>query len=58
MIYCLHYLGNNILDELGMVKSEDDFKLRDEGYKNFAFNVLVSKNLDLHRKVPDTRHKL
>lgn len=49
---------NSILDELGMVKSEEDRKLRDEGYKHFAFNVLVSKNLDLHRKVPDTRHKL
>lgn len=41
-----------------MVKSVEDRKVRNEGYKRFAFNVLVSKNLDLHRKVPDTRHKL
>ncbi|KAK3923403.1 Polypeptide N-acetylgalactosaminyltransferase 35A [Frankliniella fusca] len=50
--------GNSVLEELGMVKSESDLKIRDEGYKQFAFNVLVSKNMDLHRKVPDTRHKL
>lgn len=51
-------LGNSVLEELGMVKSDADRQLRDNGYKHFAFNVLVSQNLDLHRKVPDTRNKL
>ncbi|KAJ1525115.1 hypothetical protein ONE63_009957 [Megalurothrips usitatus] len=50
--------SNSVLEELGMVKNAEDRKLRDEGYRQFAFNVLVSQNLDLHRKVPDTRHKL
>lgn len=50
--------GNSVLEELGMVKSDADRQLRDNGYKHFAFNVLVSQTLDLHRKVPDTRNKL
>jgi len=31
---------------------------REEGYKTFAFNTLVSSRLDLHRILPDTRHKV
>lgn len=31
---------------------------RDEGFKKFVFNVLVSDNLGLHREIPDTRNKL
>ncbi|KAK0078663.1 hypothetical protein PV325_002222 [Microctonus aethiopoides] len=50
-------LGNG-LDELGLVRNMEDQKLRDEGYKKFAFNILVSNNLDLHREIPDTRNKL
>ncbi|XP_034254371.1 polypeptide N-acetylgalactosaminyltransferase 35A-like isoform X2 [Thrips palmi] len=50
--------SNSVLEELGMVKSDADRQLRDNGYKHFAFNVLVSQNLDLHRKVPDTLNKL
>ncbi|XP_008213320.2 polypeptide N-acetylgalactosaminyltransferase 35A [Nasonia vitripennis] len=46
------------LDELGLVKNMDEQKKREEGYKSFAFNVLVSDNLSLHRDIPDTRHKL
>ena len=36
---------------------EDQWK-RDDGYKRYAFNVLVSDSLDLHREVPDTRNDL
>lgn len=41
-----------------MVKNFDDQHKRDEGYKNYSFNILVSDNIDLHRELPDTRHKL
>ncbi|KZC10131.1 Polypeptide N-acetylgalactosaminyltransferase 35A, partial [Dufourea novaeangliae] len=46
------------LDELGIVRNFDDQRKRDEGHKNYAFNVLVSDNIGLHRVLPDTRHKL
>jgi hypothetical protein len=45
-------------NELGMVKSPEDQRIRDEGYKNHAFNVLVSHKLEYHRTIPDTRHRL
>lgn len=43
---------------IGMVRTPEDQKLRDEGYKVHAFNVLVSQRLGYHRDLPDTRHKL
>ena len=46
------------LDELGMVRNMEEQRKREEGYKNFAFNTLVSDNLSLLRDVPDTRHYL
>ncbi|XP_050575645.1 polypeptide N-acetylgalactosaminyltransferase 35A [Bombus affinis] len=46
------------LDELGMVKNFEDQRKRDEGYKNYSFNILVSDNIGMHREIPDTRHKL
>ncbi|KAM0729193.1 Polypeptide N-acetylgalactosaminyltransferase 35A [Formica fusca] len=46
------------LDELGMVKNVEDQRKRDAGYKNYAFNVLISDNLGVRRNIPDTRHKL
>lgn len=41
-----------------MVKDLEDQRKRDEGYKNYSFNVLISDNLGVQRNVPDTRHKL
>uniref|UniRef100_A0A1B6JV54 Polypeptide N-acetylgalactosaminyltransferase n=2 Tax=Homalodisca TaxID=139475 RepID=A0A1B6JV54_9HEMI len=46
------------LATLGYVKTAEDLRIRDEGYKLFGFNALASRNLNYHRKVPDTRHKL
>ncbi|KYN22322.1 PREDICTED: polypeptide N-acetylgalactosaminyltransferase 35A-like [Trachymyrmex cornetzi] len=46
------------LDELGMVKNLEDQRKRDEGYKDYAFNILISDNLGVRRNIPDTRHKL
>ncbi|XP_039280428.1 polypeptide N-acetylgalactosaminyltransferase 11 [Nilaparvata lugens] len=48
----------NGLAEIGMVKSLDDLKVRDEGYHQFGFNALAGRNLGMFRQVPDTRHKL
>ncbi|KAK6622122.1 hypothetical protein RUM44_001929 [Polyplax serrata] len=44
--------------ELGLVRTVEDQYKRDEGYRNFAFNVLVSDGIGLHRDLPDTRHYL
>lgn len=41
-----------------MVKNVEDQRKRDVGYKNYAFNVLISDNLGVRRNIPDTRHKL
>lgn len=46
------------LDELGMVKTLEDQRIRDEGYKLYAFNALVSTSLSPIRDIPDTRNKL
>ena len=44
-------------DDIGAAHNADDVKLRDEGYKMYAFNTLVSSRLSLHREIPDTRHR-
>lgn len=46
------------LAELGMVKTVEDLRFRDEGYKLHGFNALASRNLGYNRTIPDTRHKL
>ncbi|XP_020283999.1 polypeptide N-acetylgalactosaminyltransferase 35A [Pseudomyrmex gracilis] len=46
------------LDELGMVRNLEDQQKKDSGYKDYAFNVLISDNLGVRRNIPDTRHKL
>jgi len=44
-------------NDIGLVKNTEDKKIRDDGYKNFAYNSLVSKRLGFHRDIRDTRHK-
>ncbi|XP_043666480.1 polypeptide N-acetylgalactosaminyltransferase 35A-like isoform X5 [Vespula pensylvanica] len=50
-------LGNG-LDTLGMVRNLEDQQKRDEGYKNYSFNILVSDNIGFYRDIPDTRNEL
>lgn len=49
---------DNTNTDLGLVKTKEDQKIREMGYKDYAFNVLVSLRLDYHREIPDTRNKL
>ncbi len=49
-------VGNYV--DLGIVKSSEDLRKRDDGYSRFSFNLLVSDRIGLKRKLPDTRHKL
>ncbi|XP_019879410.2 polypeptide N-acetylgalactosaminyltransferase 35A [Aethina tumida] len=46
------------LVQLGMVKTVEEQKIKDDGYKIHAYNVLLSNKLNLHRNIPDTRNKL
>ncbi|KAK9722346.1 N-terminal domain of galactosyltransferase [Popillia japonica] len=46
------------LIELGMVKTMADKRMKEDGYKHYAFNVLISNNLSYQRHIPDTRNKL
>ena len=49
--------GSVLWDDIGAAHNAADLRIRDEGYKMFAFNTLVSSRLSLHRNVPDTRHQ-
>lgn len=51
-------VNDNEMSDIGIVRSLDDLKVRNEGYKLHGFNALISKNLDYHRIIPDTRNKL
>ena len=46
------------LESLGMIRSEEDKKIKDSGVKNHSFNLLISNRLGYHRGIPDTRHPL
>lgn len=46
------------LVELGLVKTLEDQRKKDEGYKKHAYNVLISERLSFHREIPDTRNEL
>ncbi|XP_077977971.1 polypeptide N-acetylgalactosaminyltransferase 11-like [Glandiceps talaboti] len=43
---------------LGMVKTPEDQRIRDEGYHQHAFNQLISDRIGYHRDVTDTRNGL
>lgn len=44
--------------EYGIIKNVADQYVRDEGYKQHAFNCLVSNQIGTSREIPDTRHRL
>ncbi|XP_050538071.1 polypeptide N-acetylgalactosaminyltransferase 35A-like [Daktulosphaira vitifoliae] len=56
----LKYLKSHIrLEELGVIKTDNDIYIRDKGYKDHGFNALISLRLgDYREHLPDTRHKL
>ena len=41
---------------LGLIKTIQEKKEREEGFKKHAFNTLISSRLSYHRNIPDTRH--
>ncbi|XP_061521792.1 polypeptide N-acetylgalactosaminyltransferase 11 isoform X1 [Phycodurus eques] len=41
--------------EMGMIFNEADQEVRDAGYHQHAFNVLISRRIGPHRQLPDTR---
>ncbi|CAL8087086.1 unnamed protein product [Orchesella dallaii] len=45
------------LDSLGLIRTIQDKKVREQGYKKHAFNALISERLGFQREIPDTRHK-
>ena len=51
-------IQNQLETNLGLVRNSVDKKIREDGYSQHAFNVLVSSRLDNHREIPDSRHKL
>lgn len=46
------------LVEFGLVRNVEEKWKREQGYKKYAFNVLISDNIGLRRHLPDTRNEL
>lgn len=46
------------LIDLGLVRNAEEQRIKDEGYKVHAYNVLLSNKLGYHREIPDTRNPL
>lgn len=42
--------------ELGFINNEDEKRLKEEGFKNYAFNLLISNRIGYRREIPDTRN--
>lgn len=40
---------------LGILRNSEDERIRDEGYRNHAFNELISNRLGIYREIQDTR---
>ena len=48
----------DIFSTLGMIRSHEDERIREEGYGKHAFNELISNRLGFHREIQDTRHEM
>lgn len=46
------------MNDIGLIKTTEDQRIKDEGYKIHAYNTLVSNRLSLNRTIPDTRNIL
>ena len=49
--------SGDVWNDLGVARNNEEVLMREKGYKDFAFNTLVSSRIGLKRSVPDTRHK-
>lgn len=54
----LKILNSTDLVHLGMINSPQDQKIKDEGYKKHAFNLLISDRIGYRRMVPYTAHPM
>lgn len=52
------HLLKDDMNDIGLIKTAEDQRIKDEGYKIHAYNTLVSNRLDLNRTIPDTRNIL
>lgn len=51
-------LNSTELIHLGMIMSPEDQRVKDQGYKRHAFNLLISDRLGFQRLLPYTAHSL
>lgn len=51
-------LKGSDINDLGIIKTDGDRQLRDDGFRKHAFNELVSTRVGYHRNVTDTRNPL
>lgn len=51
-------LNSTDLVHLGMINSPQDQKIKDEGFRKHAFNLLISDRIGFRRMVPYTAHPL
>ena len=43
---------------LGIIRTNEDERIKEEGYQKHAFNELISNRLGFHREIEDTRHEM
>uniref|UniRef100_A0A5S6QK62 Polypeptide N-acetylgalactosaminyltransferase n=1 Tax=Trichuris muris TaxID=70415 RepID=A0A5S6QK62_TRIMR len=44
--------------QIGIIRSQQDLIVRQEGFKNYSFNLLASDRIGFWRSIPDTRPQL
>lgn len=55
LFFCQHVFS---IFGLGLITSDNDRKVKDDGYTKYAFNVLISNRIGDYRPIPDTRNPL